>query len=409
MAGPGLASLDRSPASCEELRSLVSQHALFAGVPPETLYPLICRCEVRTLAPGDVLLAPGQINRNLYLLLDGRLDVRIDRIDSEQGFVIAPGECTGEISVVDCRPATAFVLAAVPSRVLVLTEGDIWEGVFKIPAVARNFMRLFADRFRARNEAMQRGLEQQLRYEHLQKELAIAHDIQLGMLPRSLDLEPEVDVAAEMIPAQQVGGDFFDAFPISEAGYCVAIGDVSGKGVPAALFMVRTMTLLRGEMLKDQPLEQAVSRLNAMLCEENPTCMFATLIIGILNEQNGRFDYVNAGHDAVVYGPQGRDFRQLPPPRGILVGINASATYEVATVHLRRGDVLLMYTDGVTEAMNPERRLFSFGRLIDCLAEAPAESAGELGTRVQHAVRAFAAGAAPSDDLTYLILRYLGA
>ncbi len=386
-----------------------ARHALFEGVPPSTLESLLDRCEIRSLRVGEVLLAPGQINKHLYLLLEGQLQVRIDRIDSEQGFPIGPGEYTGEISVIDCQPATAFVVASEPSQVLVLNEEEIWERLFPVPRIARNFMRLFADRFRARNEAMRKSLEQQLRYEHLQKELAIAHEIQLGMLPRDLDLEPAIEVVADMIPAQQVGGDFYDFFPVNPEEYGVAIGDVSGKGISAALFMVRTMILLRTELLKDRPIDEAVRGLNVMLCEENPTCMFATLIAGILNKRTGVFRYVNAGHDAVVFGERGVNYRPLPPPRGILVGLDPGATYEVASLVLDQGDVVLLYTDGVTEAMNHDRHLFTVDRLMECLRQMSGVSPQELAERIKRAVREFTAGAPPSDDVTLLILRYQGA
>lgn len=387
---------------------MIALHGLFVGVPSNTLAPLVERCELRALQVGDLLLEPGQTNMNLYLLLEGQLKVHIDRIDSEEGFLIEPGECTGEISVVDCRPATAFVVAEEPSQVLVVPETDLWERFLPVPQIAKNFMRLFADRLRARTEAIQLALEQQLRYEHLQKELAVAHEIQLGMVPRNFIFEPEIDIAAQMIPAQQVGGDFYDAFPLNAEEYCVAIGDVSGKGIPAALFMVRTMSLLRTELQKGQPIEAALRTLNAMLCEENPACMFATLLVGILNRRTGSFRYVNAGHEAMVLGVQGSNYRALTPPKGILVGLDAGATYEVASLDLEKNDILVLYTDGVTEAMNPDFELFSFDRLIACLGQGPTTSAKELVGRMEIAVQEFAAGTPQSDDLTILILRYLG-
>jgi sigma-B regulation protein RsbU (phosphoserine phosphatase) len=397
----------RGPSTPGALR-LIARHALFAGVPLAELAPLVENCELRPLPGGTLLLSPGQVNKTLYLLLEGRLEVHIDRIDSEEFFVIGPGECTGEISVVDCRPATAYVVSREPSRVLAVPEAQLWGAFLTVPEIAKNFMRLFADRLRARTASMQRALERQLRYEHLQKELAIAHDIQLGILPREIDFGPEVEVATRITPAQQVGGDFFDAFPMTDGEYCVAIGDVSGKGVPAGLFMMRAVTLLRAELLKDQPLEAALGRLNSALCEDNPTCMFATIVVGLLDTRSGRFRYASGGHEPVILGERGRVHRPLEPPRGILLGVDPNAGYEVATLVLRRGDVLVMYTDGVTEAMDPNGRLFSSERLLACLQEGPANSAEELAERIGLAVVRFADGAPPSDDVTALVLRYLG-
>jgi sigma-B regulation protein RsbU (phosphoserine phosphatase) len=386
---------------------LIARHGLFADVSVEALKSLTEDCPLRLLKIGDVLLAPGQMNRNLYLLLDGRLKVHIDRIDSEESFLILPGECAGEISVIDCRPATAYVVADEPSLILVMPESALWKTFFPIPAVAKNFMRLFADRLRARTEVMQQALEQQLRYEHLQRELSIAQEIQLGMVPRTFDLSPGLEVAASMIPAQQIGGDFYDAFPVSKEEFCIAIGDVSGKGVPAALFMVRTMTLLRSEMLKTTAVETALQSFNALLCHENPTSMFATLIVGILNNRTGRFRYANAGHEPIILGRKD-SFRPLDPPPGILVGIDPGASYAVADVTLRKDDVLVLYTDGVTEAMDSQQRMFTQERLLECLDPGDAHCAQDMVNTINLTVRRFAAGTPQSDDITAMVLRYLG-
>jgi sigma-B regulation protein RsbU (phosphoserine phosphatase) len=388
--------------------TLVERHPMFEGVAWETLEPLLRRCRIRELQVGEVLLTPDQINRHLHLLLDGQLKVYLDRLGSEEGFLIEPGECTGEISVIDCRPVTAFVAATRPSRMLFVPEKALWEDLLATPPIAKGFMRLFADRLRARTVVIQQALEQKLRYEHLQRELGIARDIQLGMLPRHLDLGPEIDIAAGMTPAQEVGGDFYDVFPVGSDEYCITIGDVSGKGVPAALFMVRTMTLLRSELLIDQPIEDALRNVNLRLCSENPTWMFATLVVALVNKRTGAVRYLNAGHDPILFGGEGLAYRSLPPPRGILVGVSEDAEYGVASLALRPNDVLVLYTDGITEAMNPDHELFRSDRLLACLSERRAASAQELADRINRAVEGFVAGAPQSDDLTWLILRYQG-
>ncbi|WP_296808125.1 SpoIIE family protein phosphatase [Thiocapsa sp.] len=400
---------DRQESGLHEWQS-VARHALFKGVPFDGLRPILARCAIQELEIGQVLLAPGQANRKLFLVLDGQLKAHIDHIDSEEGFFIGPGECTGEISVIDSKPATAFVVAEATSRVLAVAEEDLWGGLLQHPRIARNFMQLFAERFRARTRVMQKALEQQLRFEHMQKELAIAQEIQLGMLPHDLDLDlgPEIDLAAEIMPASLVGGDFYDVIPMPPDEYGVAIGDVSGKGVPAALFMVRTLTLLRTELLKSQPLEDALRNVNLRLCEENAASMFATLIVAIVNKSTGQLRYVNAGHDPVLFGERGRDYRPLPPPSGILIGLDETATYVVESLTLREQDVLVLYTDGVTEAMDREHRLFTLDRLTACLNARRAGSAQGLADAVTVAVKTFSAGAAPSDDLTLVVLRFLG-
>ena len=378
---------------------------LFAGVPDEVVARLLGYCSRRYLHAGDILLEPGQLNRDLFLLLDGRLEVHIERVRTRQGFAVLPGECVGEISTVDGKPASAYVIADAPSEVLVVPEHALWEQFLCIPVLNRNFMRMFADRFRSRNETIRHALEQELRYEYLTRELEYAREIQAGLLPREVDLGPGFDVAAEMTAARQIGGDFYDAFVVGQDEHCIAIGDVAGKSIPAALLMVRAITLLRTELPRGQPLELAVSKLNRALCEENPTYTFLTLVVGLLNRRTRQFRYVNAGHHPILLGERGMHYRPLPLTGGIPIGIEDDARFDVETLSLATDDVLLLYTDGVTEAMNPQRQQFGADRLLQCLTQAPARSAAELSERVMRAVHQFVAGAPQSDDLTTLILR----
>ncbi len=394
--------------SADNTQELIARHALFDSVSKHLLEPLTKGGEIRHLEPGDVLLEPGIENTNLYLLLEGQLKVHLDRIDSEDSFLIKPDECAGEISVVDNKPPSAYVVADKPSQVLVLPEAVLWEKLIQVPQVAKNFMRMFADRFRASNRAMQQALEKQRRYEFLQKELAVAYEFQMSMLPHQLNMGESVDIATGTEPAHELGGDFYDAFPVGPEEYAVVIGDVAGKGVPAALFMVRTMTLLRTELLRGTPITDALRHLNATLCEENTSRMFASLTVGLLNPRSGRFDYANAGHDAIIFGAKGRGFKTLSPPDGILVGIDKDSEYEVASLTLDKDDVLFLHTDGITEAKNTEGKLFSLSRVKKCLEEAQGMSAGQMADRINRAIHEFTNDAPPSDDKTMLVFRFLG-
>jgi sigma-B regulation protein RsbU (phosphoserine phosphatase) len=381
---------------------------LFRDVPSNVLEALIAYSEFRQVAAGDVLLSPGEDNHFLYLLLDGRLGIYIDGRDGDAAFTVEPGEYVGEISMIDGRPATAYVVAAEPCTLLAVPESHFWGDFIAVPEIARNFLRLYAERFRTRNEMIRIALEQRLRFEQIEKELEIAHEIQAAMLPHKLDLYPEVDIVAKMVPARQVGGDFYDLFSISDAEFCVAIGDVSGKGVPAALFMVRAMTLLRIEMRKGQSLERALQQVNVALRQGNEQCMFVTLIVAVVNPGSGTLRYAVAGHNPMIYGDNWGNYRPLRPPAGILAGVDRHAIYEVASLSLAKGDILVLYTDGVTEAMNEAHELFSVDRLLSCLAGTTGLSAMQVSERIDAAVAAFVQGYPPSDDLTTVILRYRG-
>jgi sigma-B regulation protein RsbU (phosphoserine phosphatase) len=158
-------------------------------------------------------------------------------------------------------------------------------------------------------------------------------------------------------------------------------------------------------MLKRQPVEEAVGALNRALSQDNAPCMFVTLAVLVINRFNGEVRYVSAGHNPPALGVGGVDFAFVSPPSGILLGIEESARYEAARFTLAEDDVLVLYTDGVTEAMNAEKELFAEPRLLDCLNDSPATSSSELATRLTDSVAEFSSGAPQSDDMTLVIVR----
>jgi sigma-B regulation protein RsbU (phosphoserine phosphatase) len=348
----GLADRRRGP---ERRRNgFISLQGMFEGAAYASLEPLVARCEIRRLAPGEWLLEPGQENHHLFLLLEGALKVHFERSGEDPGFPMTRGECVGEISIIDRQPATAFVTASTAARVLAIPEELLWGGFFAIPGVARNFMRMFAGRFRVRSQVMHLAMERQVRLEYLQKELAIAQDIQARMLPGVVPPGPDLELTAAMVPAQEVGGDFYDAFELDAGRYCVAVGDVSGKGVPAALFMVRTMTLLRTGMLEGRDPLTAIRRLNRVLVRRQ--CQLHVRHPGPGRGGPG----AGASHlhecrsrtSAAQTTPA--ELRTSAAAPGVLLGVSETARYEALTLDLAPGDALLFYTDGVTGAMDPE-------------------------------------------------------
>ncbi len=250
--------------------------------------------------------------------------------------------------------------------------------------------------------------------ERVKAELEIAKGIQQSAVPHDFtELESElgVQIAASMTPARDVGGDFYDAFMIDATHLGVIMADVSGKGMPAALFMMRALADLREQMHSHaEDVGLALTRANQALCENNGGNLFVTAFIGILDVKTGVFSYANGGHNpAWILGTDGT---WLKARKGLVIGIMDMIQYKTETLQLEPGGGLFLYTDGVTEAMNPEDALYGEDRLDAILKKTEAADDGEAPSEVivQNVltdVHAFVDGAEPSDDLTAMAFRWL--
>lgn len=248
--------------------------------------------------------------------------------------------------------------------------------------------------------------------ERIESELRIAREIQMGILPKLFPAfpdRPEFDVFASIEPAKEVGGDLYDFFFVDERHFCFLVGDVSGKGVPAAFFMAVTKTLLKVVSERGLDPGEILSKVNSDLSEENESCMFVTLFLAIMNIETGETRYASAGHNPPLLVPCHGDPEWIPPSREPVAGVMQGMEYTTNVMTLRPGDTLFVYTDGVTEAMNPKRELFSEQRLMDLASSAEGMNASGLIGQVDAAIKEFAEGAEQSDDITMLAMQYCGA
>ena len=241
--------------------------------------------------------------------------------------------------------------------------------------------------------------------ERVESDLRVANKIQASMLPRIFPPFPEIenlDLYATMEPAREVGGDFFDFFVLEDGRLCFSIGDVSGKGVPAALFMVITMTILRNQISVNPSLERVFRQTNAMLCHDNDENMFVTLFTGILDPRTGELEFVNAGHNPPLLSRGGKDFEFFAVPPSLVLGGMDGYPYRASKTVLGPGDMLFLYTDGVTEAMNAAEELFGNGRTAAALNGLKGRPVRELIRGMREAVAGFTREAPAWDDVTML-------
>ena len=247
--------------------------------------------------------------------------------------------------------------------------------------------------------------------ERIESELKIAHDIQMGMLPKIFPAFPnrkEFEIYATIEPAKDVGGDLYDFFFLDEDHLCFTVGDVSGKGVPASLFMAITQTLVKTKATKGLISSTVLSRVNEDLSLDNPSLMFVTLFLGILNIRTGDLEYCNGGHNPPYIIRANGELESVETTNGMALGVVEDFHYKSKKVLLQKGDSLFLYSDGVTEAMNENDELFTEERLekeLKLLKDRPIQ---DLINGITEKLRAFSKGAPQSDDITMMRLKFYG-
>ncbi len=381
---------------------------LFRGADEATVSEILGDCEVLLLPAATPLLKPGEANHNVYILLSGQIAAHLNaNLGADIAISIAAGECVGELSAIDAKPVSALVIAVTDARVLRLSREVFWHQLMALPGVAGNLMITLAERMRKTNELALQAQRQQLELIHLRKELDVARQLQASMLPLQRPLFPErhdIEACGLMEPASDIGGDFFDGFFVDDHLLFLCIGDVSGHGVAAALFMARTIGLLRVLAMNTLQPDKLLETLNDRLCIGNDANIFVTLFCGFLDVGSGSLLYSNGGHCAPLLSAAGRT-APLAIPKGALIGAYPGLRYSALEHALLPGDVLFCYTDGVTEAQNSAGDEFSEDRCLAILNRAGSSPLPELLDGVRREVASFTASELLNDDCTMLAVR----
>ncbi len=248
--------------------------------------------------------------------------------------------------------------------------------------------------------------------ERIESELKIARNIQMSFLPRAfppLTGKNPMEISARLEPAREIGGDLYDYSLIDDDHLFFAVGDVSDKGIPAALFMAVTKTLLKGIAETGLDPARILNRCNLELCGENDSMMFVTVFCGVLDLRTGRLKYSNAGHEPPVIVRRDAQPEFLPVPEGFLLGVEEESSYQTMEIELEPGDKLIVYTDGVTEAVNAAGEFYSHANLMATVRSCWSLSVEGIATEILGSVKLFSLGIPQADDITVLALSFAGA
>ncbi len=256
---------------------------------------------------------------------------------------------------------------------------------------------------------VKRGRAEASKREALERELAVAREIQERLLPHVMPAVPGFEISGASLPSQQVGGDYFDFLDLEDGRLGIAIADVSGKGIPAALLMANLQAILRGQAEERGDVSAVLARVNSFLVRSTDPHMFVTFFYGILDRVKGVFLSSNAGHNPPLLLRADGTIERLSAG-GLLLGFMAGQDYAQQATELRPGDVVVLFTDGITEASDPGTpdrpdRFFGEERLIEVVRRSAGLTAGEIQTAILDAVAAHTAGAPQSDDITLVVFK----
>jgi len=372
----------RSDESMKE--QVLKQVALFASLPPNEIKYLAENLRPCEFGAGTVFIHENEAADHFFILVEGQVEI-IKALGTANERVLGvdeAGSFVGEMGLINPGSRrTASARARTPAQLLEMTRADFDALLHRQPALAYKMVRVLSLRLeqaenRTIRDLQEKNLQLTQAYEQLkaaqaqliekekmERELEVARGIQQSMVPRKLPHLPGFDFGARMMPARAVGGDFFDLIPLNNGTLGIVIGDVSEKGVPAALFMALTSNLLRAEARRAVSPGDALRHVHQQLLEINDTGMFVTLLYGVLNGTTREFNYARAGHELpIIYDTRG-ELVTLPLRPGLPLGAADEILLDEQTVVLPAGGTLLLYTDGITDLLDAQGNQFGFERL----------------------------------------------
>lgn len=414
---------DQSPENPLLRESKIREGAMFRSLPPNELAKLVKRLKPIEVPEGEILFKEGDPGDMVYIVVAGELEIIRDLGTPEERIaaVSESGNFIGDMSLfVSDGIRTATVRARKKAALVEMTIADFEEMLESSPIMGLKVMRELGERLKDNNDALQEknrelvhayedlkaAQEELVEKEKMEHELELAHNIQMSILPEELYKPDGVDIGAHTQSARAVGGDFYDVIPLEGGKVGVAIGDVTDKGVAAALFMAQFCTLLRTESLRHKRPENVLKKINQDLFAMNRSGLFVTAIYGVYDPEKRTYTYARAGHEVPLLFDENGKLSKLEHGQGMPLCLFPDSPIDVKKVKIPGGSTLFMYTDGGTDAMSEEEQFFGLENLEKTVGNYLNKSAQELVEAVLDDLVSYQ-GEAQFDDATLVVIRSL--
>jgi serine phosphatase RsbU (regulator of sigma subunit) len=408
-----------------QIESILRQVPLFASLESDEISILAQCVNPVSLEPGEILFNENEPGSSLFIIIEGELDV-IKSLGTQEERILqmgGPGNFIGEMSMFDRQGLrVAAARARTPVRLLEMSHTNLSALLHRQPDLAFEVLRILSLRLRDTDNAIISDLQEKNRQlaqayaelkeaqdqiiekERLERELQVARQIQKSILPDRLPQPTSFDLGALMKPARAVGGDLYDVIPLRGDKIAIVLGDVSDKGVPAAIFMALTSSLIRAESHHNVPPAKVLQNVNRHLLGMNAYGLFVTLVYGILDCRERTFTYVRAGHEIpLFFAPDGKAIH-LEPGQGQALGLLDTVELEEQTLSIPPGGCLVLFSDGATDAVNPQGERFLHERLNQSAIAHRAIPAQERCEQILQDIETFQGTASQADDIALVLI-----
>jgi len=405
--------------------NLLARIPFFTGLPDSELDRLAAQMDVVNLKAGELLFCEGDAGELMYVVIKGELVV-LKGPGTEDELIlntIHPGEYIGEMSLITGSPRTASIRACDDDVVLLsMNRKQLDELLQRHPKLASTMVTVLAYRLDNTNIATFRDLteknhqlqkaydelkamqEQLIEKERLERELKVAADIQMSILPDILPSPDGFDFGGRILPARQVGGDFYDVFELGENKYGVLIGDVADKGVPSAIFMARAHALIIAEADDVTSPSDVLRMVNGHVTRFEKSTQFVTVLFGILDTSTGEFSYARGGHEPpLLLTPDGQ-VQRLPHQAGMALGLWENIVLDENSLTLPKGSLLVMFTDGMTDCRDPKGEPFGLERVRNAIGNLKNINAQASCDELFDKLMKYQDGSKQDDDVTLVAI-----
>jgi serine phosphatase RsbU (regulator of sigma subunit) len=407
--------------------NLLARIPFFTDLPGDELDRIMAQLEIVNLKSGEILFREGDAGEHMYIVVSGDLEILMAP-DTDNELIlnrVPQGEYIGEMSLVTGAPRTASVRAHGDVVLLSMSRSQLLNLLQQHPQLANTMVNVLSHRldntnvstFRdltEKNRQLQKAFdelkaaqEQLIEKERLERELKVAAEIQMSILPDALPLVEGFDFGGRILPARQVGGDFYDFFILDHHKIGVVIGDVADKGVPSAIFMARAHALIIAEADSAISPGDVLRRVNRHITRLEKSTQFVTALYGVLDINTSEFMYARAGHEPPLILTPAGEVQRLPHKPGMALGLWENIALDENSVQLPRDSTLVMFTDGMTDCRNPKGEPFGLERIKNTMAGLGRRTAQAGCNQLFDALMFYQSGAKQDDDVTLVAIHAL--